>query len=202
MLLLSQGGLLLPQRNLVSCHSSALSSVPSRCRSAFGKSRHSSPGSQQQQQHCRQDRVIKQQLHVCRALFPGKQAQSRVQLPALMLSVTASDIVDAAAPHGKGGSVSEQVSKAVGAGATAVILRDPDSGSAGTLYEAAVKLKSLLRGRAALLLVDRTDIVQAADADGVLLTDNGWWFPDTRSSFSHTHTHTHTHTPGDILRRC
>jgi len=34
-------------------------------------------------------------------------------------------------------------------------------------------LKETLRGRAALLLVDRTDIATAAEADGVLLTNQG-----------------------------
>lgn len=89
-----------------------------------------------------------------------------MELPALMLTVAAKDIADGAT-----GEVAEQVSRAVGAGATAVILQA--SQDSGSLYEAAVKLKELLRGRAALLLVDRTDIVQAAEADGVLLTDNG-----------------------------
>ena len=40
-------------------------------------------------------------------------------------------------------------------------------------YEAACLLKETLRGRAALLLVDRTDIATAAEADGVLLSDQG-----------------------------
>ena len=34
-------------------------------------------------------------------------------------------------------------------------------------------LKETLRGRAALLLVDRTDVATAAEADGVLLTNQG-----------------------------
>ncbi len=37
------------------------------------------------------------------------------------------------------------------------------------LYEAAVLMKDILRGRAALLIQDRTDIVAAAEADGVVL---------------------------------
>ena len=40
-------------------------------------------------------------------------------------------------------------------------------------YEAACALREALRGRAVLLLVDRTDIATAAEADGVLLTDFG-----------------------------
>lgn len=41
------------------------------------------------------------------------------------------------------------------------------------LYEAAVKLKEVLRGRAALLLTDRADIATAVAAEGVVLSDQG-----------------------------
>ena len=51
---------------------------------------------------------------------------------------------------------------------------DPDGGgSGGQLYEAACRVREALRGRAALLVVDRTDIVDAAEADGVLLSPKG-----------------------------
>ena len=51
---------------------------------------------------------------------------------------------------------------------------DPNSGgSGGELYEAACRVREALRGRAALLIVDRTDIVDAAEADGVLLSPKG-----------------------------
>lgn len=46
-------------------------------------------------------------------------------------------------------------------------------GHLDVMTQAAVKLKELLRGRAVLLLVDRTDIASAAGAEGVLLTDQG-----------------------------
>ena len=75
------------------------------------------------------------------------------------------------------------VGEAVSAGATAVVLREGGSsgsrtgggggGGATQLYEAACALREALRGRAALLLVDRTDVAMAAEADGVLLTDLG-----------------------------
>ncbi len=52
------------------------------------------------------------------------------------------------------------------------MLREGEGG-ASELLEAAVGLREALRGRAALLLVDRTDIATAAEADGVLLTDKG-----------------------------
>jgi len=66
----------------------------------------------------------------------------------------------------------ESIGDAVASGATAVILTEGASG-ASVLYEAACKLKAFLRSRASLLLVDRTDIASAAEADGVLLTDSG-----------------------------
>jgi hypothetical protein len=41
------------------------------------------------------------------------------------------------------------------------------------LYEAAVKVKELLRERAALLLLDRLDIAAAVGAEGVVLSPTG-----------------------------
>jgi thiamine monophosphate synthase len=67
----------------------------------------------------------------------------------------------------------ELLNRIVAAGATAVVLEDSAEAGANVLYEAAVRLKEVLRGRAALLLVDRTDITLAAEADGVLLSDKG-----------------------------
>lgn len=52
------------------------------------------------------------------------------------------------------------------------MLSEDDSGGS-VLYDAACHLRELLRGRAALLIVDRTDIVDAAEADGVLLSPRG-----------------------------
>ena len=105
-------------------------------------------------------------------LFPAGKRQARVQLPALMLAVTAADVLD---PAQAGGAL-EALSAAVAGGATAVVLaQGADGGGSGgaELYEAAVRLKELLRGRAVLLIADRTDIVDAAGADGALLTGAG-----------------------------
>ena len=41
------------------------------------------------------------------------------------------------------------------------------------LYDAACRLREALRGRAILLIEDRTDIVDAAEADGVVLSQRG-----------------------------
>lgn len=98
-------------------------------------------------------------------LFPAGKRQARVQLPALMLEVDAADVLQRA------GAI-DDISAAVAGGATAVVLRQGSEGS-GELYEAAVRLKELLRGRAALLVSDRTDIVDVVGADGALLSPDG-----------------------------
>ncbi|GAX76843.1 hypothetical protein CEUSTIGMA_g4289.t1 [Chlamydomonas eustigma] len=103
-------------------------------------------------------------------LFPAGQKQITVQLPALMLEVEASSLMISQGSCST--EVMGSVGEAVSAGVTAVILRE-GSGGAAELLEAAFSLKELLRSRAALLLVDRTDIATAAEADGVLLTDQG-----------------------------
>lgn len=98
-------------------------------------------------------------------LFPSGQSQATVTLPALMLQVDADAVL--ADP-----GIETAVREAVSAGATAVLLSEGASG-ASALYDAACTLREALRGRAALLLIDRTDIATAAEADGVLLTDLG-----------------------------
>jgi len=99
-------------------------------------------------------------------IFPAGQKQARVDLPALMVEVDAAAF--SAAPQ----SLLNDVNAAVTAGATAVVLGAGAAGAAG-LYEAAVQLKALLRGRAALLLLDRTDIATAVEAEGVVLSAAG-----------------------------
>lgn len=91
--------------------------------------------------------------------------QARVQLPAVALQVEASAVlVDA--------SVVETISQALQGGCNMVILWDSNS-NAAAMYDAALRIQELLRGRAALLLVDRTDIALAVGAQGVLLTRQG-----------------------------
>lgn len=92
------------------------------------------------------------------------KGQAKVALPAVWLAVAATDVL--------GGDTSDAVSTAVSSGATAVVLSEDGAGGSA-LYDAACRLKELLRGRAALLIVDRTDVVDAADADGVLLSPRG-----------------------------
>lgn len=54
-----------------------------------------------------------------------------------------------------------------------MLLADTSGSDGAALYEAACKLKEQLRGRAVLLIADRTDIVDAAEADGVILSSKG-----------------------------
>lgn len=103
-------------------------------------------------------------------LFPAGKRQARVQLPALMLLVTAAELMDPST----GPALAEELSAAVASGVTAVVLQQQSGADAGgELYEAAVKLKNVLRGRAQLLIADRIDIVDASGADGALLTTAG-----------------------------
>jgi thiamine monophosphate synthase len=69
--------------------------------------------------------------------------------------------------------VGQVLASAIAGGATGVVLSESAGAGGGELYEAACRLRALLRGRAALLVVDRTDIVDAAEADGVLLSAKG-----------------------------
>lgn len=61
-------------------------------------------------------------------------------------------------------------SLAVEGGATVVQLREPDLPT-GELYDLAITLRAVLRGRALLLVNDRVDVALAAGADGVQLPE-------------------------------
>lgn len=65
------------------------------------------------------------------------------------------------------------LSAAIAGGVTGVLLSDPSGSDAAALYEAAIKLKGQLRGRAMLLIAERTDIVDASEADGVIVSQKG-----------------------------
>jgi small GTP-binding protein len=96
-------------------------------------------------------------------LLPAGKRQIRVQLPALFLEVTAADVEAQLA----------DIRHAIAGGATAVVLCESPGGGAAQLYEAAIALKEALRGRAMLLLLDRTDIADAVGAEGTLLSASG-----------------------------
>jgi hypothetical protein len=99
-------------------------------------------------------------------MFPAGQKQARMELPALLVTIQASSLLEAG-----GEAAAAAVNDAVTAGATAVVLDGSDNAAA--LYEAAVKVKELLRERAALLLLDRLDIAAAVGAEGVVLSPTG-----------------------------
>lgn len=97
-------------------------------------------------------------------MFPAGQKQARMDLPALLVTVQAGPLLTSQ-------QLAADVNDAITAGATAVLLDGSDNAAA--LYEAAVKVKELLRERAALLLLDRLDIAAAVGAEGVVLSPTG-----------------------------
>lgn len=99
-------------------------------------------------------------------LFPAGRQQARVQLPAVVIQLEAQQVL--ADP-----SVLESLGEALRGGCNAVVLWDETNAGAAVLYDAALRIQEVLRGRAALLLVDRTDIATAVAAEGVVLTDQG-----------------------------
>jgi len=90
-----------------------------------------------------------------------------MDLPALLVTVQAGPLLEG----GQAEQLAAQLNDAITAGATAVLLDGGDNAAA--LYEAAVKVKELLRERAALLLLDRLDIAAAVGAEGVVLSPTG-----------------------------
>jgi len=63
-------------------------------------------------------------------LFPAGQQQAKVQLPAVMLMVDAAEVMG----DGEGGSILlESINEAVTAGATALVLKEGESGGASQL---------------------------------------------------------------------
>ena len=99
------------------------------------------------------------------SVFPAGRKQARVKLPACILKVAATDVLHE--------DFEEVLSSATAGGITGVLLTDTSGSDGAALYEAACKVKEQLRSRAVLLIADRTDIVDAAEADGVLLSSKG-----------------------------
>jgi hypothetical protein len=115
-----------------------------------------------------------------KGIFPGDLRRAEVKLPGLAMKIRAIDVLG---PESK--EFQELVDSMIANGFTMVILQSrgegcEDGGSAGgaRLFEAARLLKSLLRGRATLLVEERVDIASAAGADGVLISDEGRVFLD------------------------
>ena len=87
----------------------------------------------------------------------------RWHTPCLML------ITDRARLRGR--SLEEVASQAVEGGASVVQLRERDLPT-GELYDLAITLRAVLRGRALLLVNDRVDVALAVGADGVHLPEH------------------------------
>lgn len=100
-------------------------------------------------------------------IFPSGKKQSQIEIPAFVLSITVEEMEQA--------ETLERVNECIQSGITSVLLEEGDRAipcSAGELYEAAMKLQGVLRDRAGLFVLGRSDIAEAVDAKGVVLTDD------------------------------
>lgn len=106
-----------------------------------------------------------------KGVFPGGVRRAEVRLPGLVLRVRLEEM----SREEQKNLLLEEINTAVAGGVTMIILEDSgDGGSGGArLYDAGCMLKTMLRGRAELLIAERVDIAAASGADGVLLTDEG-----------------------------
>ncbi|KAG0591753.1 hypothetical protein KC19_1G199300 [Ceratodon purpureus] len=105
-----------------------------------------------------------------KGVFPGGFRRAEVRLPGLALRVRLEEMLSE-----EKNVLLEEVSAAVAGGVTMIILEDGGDGGLGgaKLYDAGCMLKTMLRGRAELLIAERVDIAAASGADGVLLSDEG-----------------------------
>lgn len=111
-----------------------------------------------------------------KGVFPGGFRRAEVRLPGLVLRVSLEDM-----QNQEKNVLLEEISAAVTGGVTMIVLEAGGDGGLGgaKLYDAGCMLKSLLRGRAELLIAERVDIAAASGADGVLLSDEGLFFFST-----------------------
>ena len=103
-------------------------------------------------------------------LFQGKK-RSKAKLPGYAFYVSPEDFSSTTEGNER---LPEHIEAVVKRGATMVVLHDPTSSlSTREFYNLAVNIKTNLRERCALLVVDRTDIVSSAEIDGVVLSTDG-----------------------------
>ena len=103
-------------------------------------------------------------------LFQGKK-RSKAKLPGYAFYVSPEDFSSTKEGDER---LPEHIEAVVKKGATMVVLHDPTSSlSTREFYNLAVNIKTNLRERCALLVVDRTDIVSSAEIDGVVLSTDG-----------------------------
>ncbi|KAL5561669.1 hypothetical protein UlMin_031416 [Ulmus minor] len=100
-----------------------------------------------------------------RTVFPGGYKRPEIKVPSFVLELDPDDVLvrdDGLV------LIDKAVSKWVG-----IVVLNGGEASGGKLYEAACKLKSLVGDRAYLLVAERVDIAAAANASGVVLSDQG-----------------------------
>ncbi|AAD25810.1 F10O3.1, partial [Arabidopsis thaliana] len=101
-----------------------------------------------------------------RTLYPGGYKRPELAVPGLLLRLDADEVMS-----GNREETLDLVDRALAKSVQIVVI---DGGAtAGKLYEAACLLKSLVKGRAYLLIAERVDIASAVGASGVALSDEG-----------------------------
>ncbi|KAF3494022.1 hypothetical protein DY000_02051786 [Brassica cretica] len=101
-----------------------------------------------------------------RTLYPGGYKRPELAVPGLLLRLDADEVMS-----GNRDETLDLIDRALAKSVQIVVL---DGGvNAGKLYEAACLLKSLVKGRAYLLIAERVDIAAAVGASGVALSDEG-----------------------------
>ncbi|KAL3359110.1 hypothetical protein AABB24_015927 [Solanum stoloniferum] len=98
-----------------------------------------------------------------RTLFPGGFKRPEIKVPGLVLKLSCEDVL-------RDETVVNEIDQAISGRVDAVVLSGGGA-SGGKLYEAACLLKSVIKGRAYLLIDGRVDIAAAVNASGVLLSD-------------------------------
>ncbi|KAK4357375.1 hypothetical protein RND71_022985 [Anisodus tanguticus] len=100
-----------------------------------------------------------------RTLFPGGYKRPEIKVPSLVLKLSCEDVL-----RDDEITVVDEIDKAV-SGRVDVVVLSGGGASGGKLYEVACLLKSVIKGRAYLLIDGRVDIAAAISASGVLLSD-------------------------------
>ncbi|XP_049406901.1 probable transmembrane GTPase FZO-like, chloroplastic isoform X2 [Solanum stenotomum] len=98
-----------------------------------------------------------------RTLFPGGFKRPEIKVPGLVLKLSCEDVL-------RDEAVVNEIDQAI-SGRVDVVVLSGGGASGGKLYEAACLLKSVIKGRAYLLIDGRVDIAAAVNASGVLLSD-------------------------------
>ncbi|CAH8283628.1 unnamed protein product [Eruca vesicaria subsp. sativa] len=101
-----------------------------------------------------------------RTLYPGGYKRPELSVPGLLLRLDADEVMS-----GNREETLDLVDRALAKSVQIVVLNG--GVNAGKLYEAACLLKSLVKGRAYLLISERVDIAAAVGASGVALSDQG-----------------------------